>query len=291
MTRLFRQRSLRTALTWASALLLGCALVTYASAQAAPGKTPPPPRPTAPSPAAISAVPHVPDSEDLRRFKGSEIAGRPYSAALPGPLYPATPRVQKQFTVQYIFNYAESTYTPAVALPLVPRTAARRDTPEAALAAFYSAMRNGDYEAWLECWDEPSRKALQEITRKDPKGAESWRAAWRQSFPGRRFLLVDRVETVNFIILDARIEDPAKPGAPQLDQEILVGHKGEWLVSNAFSNDGFVMNHEPGSSKVVKEYELRPSADLAGPAALTGQAQQEFLNKHTRTQSITRTLE
>ncbi len=281
------QRPLKAA---AAACLLLCppsfAVSALAQSTTAPAPVTKADKASKPGPAALPA-----DTRDMRRFTGREIAQRPYSAALPAPLYPTTPRTQKQFTVQYIFNYAEATYTPAVPLPLVSRAAVRRDTPEAALSAFYSAMVNGDYQGWLDCWDEPSRKVLEETTRKNPKGAESWRSAWREGFTGKRFMLIDRMETVNYIILDVRIENPAKPGAFEADQEVLIGQKGQWLLSNTFTNDGLIMNYQPGTTKAVKEFEVRPDVDLVGPAALTGQAQKEFLGHHLTTSSVTKTVE
>ena len=282
--RSFLQQSLPAGGSIAAACAPALLLLTVSgSAQTTPGPAPAGIKGSKPAQALAPA--------DMRRYSNADIAQRPYSTLLPSPLYPSSPRVQKQFSVQYLFNYAESAYTPPVPLPRVARASANRETPEGALSAFYSAMQNGDYEAWLECWDDPSRKELEAETKKSPKGAEFWRANWRKDFPGKRFVLLDRLETVNYIIFNVRIEDSAKPATSDNDQEILVAHQGKWFVSNAFSNDGFVMNFEPGKKKEVKEFEVRPTAELVGPAALTGKAQNEFFANELRTSSVARTIE
>lgn len=245
------------------------------------------------APAAAQAIPAVTAPQYTHSYSAKDIARRPYSPAIPAPLYPSTPRKQSQFTVQYVYNFAQSTYSPSVTLPLVSRASVRRDTPEAALTAFYSAMRSGDYEAWLQCWDEPSRRDLEAQTKEKKNGAEYWRALWRQFYAGKQFVLLDRLETVNYIILDAAIDDPTKPNGRQMDSQTLVGHEGQWWVTNAFTNDGLVMNFDPSAptTEAVKEYDLAPAKDLAGPAALTGQAQKDFYAHHTSTASLTRTVE
>jgi hypothetical protein len=242
---------------------------------------------------APQAAPAVTTPAAKRSYTAKDTAQRPYSPALPAPLYPSTPRKQSQFTVQYVYNYAQSNYTPAVTLPLVSRAAAKRDTPEAALIAFYSAMRSGDYEAWLQCWDEPSRRDLVAKTKEQKNGPEYWRALWRQFYTGRRFVLMDRLETVNYVILDVQIEDPNKPGQNMPDSEVLVGHEGQWWVSNAFTNDGLVMNYDTSAptNKVTKEYDIAPTKELVGPAKVSGDSQKDFFAHHASTASLTRTVE
>jgi hypothetical protein len=116
---------------------------------------------------------------------------------------------------------------------------------------------------------------------------------WRQFYAGKRFVMLDRIETVNYIILDVEIEDSAKPNSKQMDSETLVGHQGQWWVTNAFTNDGLVMNYDPSAptNKAVKEYDIAPAKELIGPAALSGQAQKDFYAHHTSTASLTRTVE
>lgn len=268
----------------ASLLLFAAGIPVYAQA-VRPAQAPPPPGQSAPSAAPSNTV-QVP-------LSSRQLSQRAYSAALPAPLYPATPRKQGQFTVQYVYNYAQSNYAPPVTLPILSRAAATHDTPEGSLTAFYAAMRSGDYEAWLQCWDEPSRRALEAITKSKKNGPEYWRSIWRQIYTGRRITLVDRIETVNYIILDTEIDDPAKPTAKQLDSQVLVGQAGKWLLTNEFTNDGLVENYDPAArvSSVTKDYEIAPLSSLTGPAALSGEAQRDFFAHHAKSASLTRTVE
>lgn len=51
------------------------------------------------------------------------------------------------------------------------------------------------------------------------------------------------------------------------------------------------MNYDGTANKVVKEYEIAPTKELTGPAALTGEAQKEFFARHTTVASVTKTAE
>ncbi len=282
---------MRSGMLQALAVSLACYATGRAqSAPANPNATQPIPKP------AIGQA--LPDGNaaapgSLTPRVSTDIAKRPYTSALPAPLYPSTPRKQSQFTVQYIYNYAQSSYSPPVVLPLLSRGAGKHDTPESTLAAYYSAMRSGDYEGWLQCWDEPSRKALEARTKQQKNGAEYWRALWRQYFANKRFVLKDRLETVNYIILDTDIEDPAHPGAKQPDSEVLTSKLGQWYLTNEFTDDGLVMNFDPSAptAKAVKQFEIAPISQLVGPATLSGQAQKDFFARHTVSSSLTRTME
>lgn len=102
------------------------------SAPTMPAQTTPAPRKPAAADADAPVVPQI----NTHPLGAKELAKRPYSPVLPAPLYPSTPRKQSQFVVQYVYNYAQSTYSPPVNLPQVSRASAQRDTPEGTLIAF-----------------------------------------------------------------------------------------------------------------------------------------------------------
>ena len=58
----------------------------------------------------------VPEKQGVVSYDSQHLKDVPYNESLPKPIFPSTPRVQKEFTVRYIYDYAMSTYTPAVTL-------------------------------------------------------------------------------------------------------------------------------------------------------------------------------
>ena len=86
------------------------------------------------------ATPDVAPVSGARSFDYSHLKDRPYTFGLPTPSFPSSARVQREFVVEYLYDYATSTYTPEVSLPIVPVAQFKRDTPENALIALFSAM-------------------------------------------------------------------------------------------------------------------------------------------------------
>ena len=264
-----------------SALLL-CAFTIGATAQ----------QPAGPAVAGGTAAGQAPKQVD-----NAHVSDRPYNAIFTKPQFPSTGMQQKQFTLQYVYNYAESTYTPAVPLPSVGRSTAKFDTPENALIALYSSMRAGDYDAFLNCWDEPSRAGLEAQAKTTPEFKNKLMANWKTMVAGKPILLTHRLDTVNYIILDATIQNANGPGKSLEDPEVLVFEKGRWVFSNKFRTDGLVSQHAftaPGKvmgDKVTYNFDLRPLLPEPGPGAAANHAQQAFLKTHNRSAAVTETVE
>lgn len=228
-----------------------------------------------------------------RKLDNKEIAQRPYNPIFTPPQFPSSQRQQKQFTVQYVYNYAESTYTPAVPLPSVAKSAAKFDTPENALIALYSTMRNADFSGFLNCWDEPSRAALDAQMKASPPAKQELLAAWKNLIAGKTILLTHRLETVNYVVLDAVVQNAYGPGRPFADSEVLVFEKGRWTLSNQFQTDGLITQHDfkAEGDKVTYDFDLRPLLPEGGAGAAANHAQEAFLKTHNQRSAVSETVE
>jgi hypothetical protein len=212
----------------------------------------------------------------------SHLKDRPYGGSLPRPAYPSTERVQREFVVQYVYDYAYSAYNPAASIPNQPRQQADRSTPEGALTALFSAMRTGDYEGWLACWDEQTRKQLVDTKRQDYRDPAAWLKAWKSSIAGKEVSLIDRVETVSYIILDIRFAG-ASVNAPIVFKSV----KGQWYATNELRDDQMLMNFRPTLAAIRNGVSPESQADLIDGFKQEGDAQKAFLDSHTYREQIT----
>jgi len=247
------------------------------------------------APAAGPAVPAAPAAGQQlpKGLDNQHIAERPYNPIFTKPQFPSSPMQQKQFTVQYVYNYAESTYTPAVPLPTPSRSAIKFDTPENALIALYSAMRAPDFDGFLNCWDEPSRAALQAQVKNSAAFKQKLLDAWKTMVADKPILLTHRLDTVNYIVLDAVIQNAYGPGKPFEDSEVLVFEKGRWVLSNQFQIDGLITQHllKAQGDKVSYDFDLRPLLPEGGAGTAANHAQEQFLKAHNKTSTVTQTVE
>jgi hypothetical protein len=206
----------------------------------------------------------------------SHLKDRPYGGNLPRPAYPSTERVQREFVVQYVYDYAYSAYNPAVSIPNQPRQQVDRSTPEGALTALFSAMRSGDYEGWLACWDEQTRSQLVDTKRQDYRDPASWQKAWKNSIAGKEISLIDRIETVNYIILDFRFAGTSV-NAPIVFKAV----KGQWFATNELRDDQMLMNFRPTLAAIRNGVSPESQAGLIDGFKQEGDAQRVFLDSHT----------
>jgi hypothetical protein len=213
-----------------------------------------------------------------RVFDAQHLKDRPYNGELPKPAFPSTDRVQRSFSVAFVYDYAYSTYTPVVDLPTVLRGQAKRDTPEAAVIAYYSAQRNGDWDAFMQCWTAEDQKRIQEMINTQKITVAALQAEWKQSFGNKPIQLFDRIETIGYVILDVRVPGPQVLQLPAVFKLV----KGEWLVSNDLGESGNPMFglFRPDLAGVIEHIQPVPLAQLTGLRQREAKAQSEFLGGH-----------
>jgi hypothetical protein len=246
-----------------------CSLTAVSSAQVVEV-----PRPAA----GDAALPQV------RSFDPTHLKDRPYSFALPKPSFPSTDRVQREFVVEYLYDYAYSSYTPSVKLPVIPAAKYERDTPEHALIALYSAMRSGDYDDWVKGWDEKGQKQLADGAKNKGQDAAFWRKIWSPVFAAAKDIeLLDRVETSSqYVILDINIHGTSFTHKPVVFQHI----GSEWLATNDLTNNPILYDFRPDLAGLVLPVPPVDASRLDQVNRKELDSQQQFLDQHNQRNRI-----
>jgi hypothetical protein len=214
----------------------------------------------------------------LRAFDMQHLKDVPYNGNLPKPIFPSTDRVQRAFIVEYVYDYAYSAYKPEVVLPVISPLQAKRSTPEDALIGFFSAMRSGDFEAFVKSFDATSQAALRAGVKEKNQGPAYWQNVWKNMFGGKTVTLVDRIETNGFVILDTRLASgPANPPFPTIFK--LVDHN--WVVTNDLEDSPVLDNLPPKLAGEIRRVQPMPLASMTfGAYDQQISAQKDFLNQH-----------
>ena len=214
-----------------------------------------------------------------RSFDLTHLKDRPYTNDLPKPSYPSTERVQREFVVEYLYDYAFSAYTPVVKMPVLPAAQFQRDTPEHALIALFSAMRSGDFENWMKGWDEKERTQLEKGAKEQKQDAVFWRKLWSGAFSSAKDVeLVDRIETASkYVILDVRLPGTNLLRVPNAFKLV----QGQWLATNELSTNPILYQFRPELAGVVN---MVPPVDVSlldKENTAETETQQQFLYQHT----------
>jgi hypothetical protein len=196
---------------------------------------------------------------------------------MPKPQYPSTDRVQREFVVEYVYDYAESRYTPEVPLPIIPRAQVKRDTPESAVVAFFSAMQSGDYESWLACWDADGRQGFEKDAVEQKHDATFWKQMWSKALPqGTKSVMLERIETQNYVIIDVRV-----PGKNPFTYPVVLHlEKGEWKVTNDLQSNPMFTAFRPSLAGQLNLVPPLPLNTIPADSAIAA-AQQAFITQHT----------
>jgi hypothetical protein len=182
----------------------------------------------------------APSIGSYKPISADNLTDREYSNVWPKPSFPSSDREKKQFTVEYVYRYAQSDYKPAVAIPQITHAQSQTDTPEHTFIAFISALKSLDYDWWLSLWDTRSQQMFREEAVSKKQDAAYYKAQWQHQFGGLPVTLYSRVETVQDIMLEYRI-GVQKPGQPTpLYPAPMRNESGRWLLTRELGDSSFV---------------------------------------------------
>jgi hypothetical protein len=217
---------------------------------------------------------------EYRAFDPTHLKDRPYTFDMPKPSYPSTERVQREFVVEYLYDYAFSEYTPVVKLPVAAPGKYERDTPEHALLALFSAMRSGDYDNWVKGWDETGQKQLEADAKNLKQDAAFWRKLWAQTFAkAKDFELTDRVETASqYVILDVRLTGTNLTHVPTVLKRV----GNDWVATNDLTTNPILYQFRPELAGIVNIVPPVDAARLDHENRKELDSQQQFLDDHTQ---------
>lgn len=159
------------------------------------------------------------------------------------PKYETTEPEQEKLTVVSHYTYREQEYDPPIVVqPAVPKAQRRQGTPEEAMLSRVSAMMAGDYEWWLETWDESSRVLTEEANRRSGRTREFFTSWWADTFRLAEIVLVRRIETGPYVVITYRLVTPSGEAAGNGIEFPTVFHRVEdrWLATLDLRQDPLV---------------------------------------------------
>ena len=215
-----------------------------------------------------------------RAFDSTHLKDRPYAFDLPKPSYPSSDRVQREFVVEYLYDYAFSAYTPAVSLPVITADKYERDTPEHAVVALFAAMRSGDYDNWVKGWDQTGQKQLEADAKNQKQDASFWRKLWTEAFTGTKDVkLIDRIETQSqYVILDVSLTGTNLTHVPTVLKRV----GNDWLATNDLSVNPILYQLRPDLAGIINVVPPIEAARLDHENHKQLDSQQQFLDDHTQ---------
>ena len=209
-------------------------------------------------------------------YQPGNLAERPRSIFMPAPSYPTSALKNTQFTVEYVYRYAESHYTPAVPIQNLTRAKAQLDTPEHTFESLISATRSLDYEWFLSLWDAKSQALFREQATTKKQDANFWRERWRASMQGKTVFLQKRLELVNYVILEYSAGAGSAP-TQTLQPVVLKLVDGKWLLTQELAESSVLFFVGQGQASAAGPADFYPIPQYSGqPAPLEGQQELFF---------------
>jgi hypothetical protein len=260
----------RSCVAAVAALCLACATAhspaqTSTTAQASPASS---------APAQTAQAPQAAQPASPKAISSSNLLDRPYGGNWPKPSFPSSDREKKQFTVEYVYRYVESEYTPAVEIPTVLKSQAQTDTPEHTLIALISAMKTLDYDWWLSLWDTKSQELFRDEAKTKKQDAAYWKPIWQAGLVGKPVTLYSRLETPFDITLEFRIgaQQPNRPST--LFPAVFKYESGHWALTRELGESSFLP--WMGRPTLSLNIDLIPVPEYSGkpldPAAMKAQS-------------------
>jgi hypothetical protein len=231
---------------------------------------------TAQTAAKRAPAPPAPPLALDKPISADNLTERGYTDGWPKPSYPSTDREKKQFTVEYVYRYAQSDYNPPVAVPQITHAQSQTDTPEHTFLAFMSALKSQDYDWWLSLWDTRSQQMFRDEAVAKKQDAAFFKAMWQQQFAGRPVTLVSRLETVGDIVLEYRLGVAAQGKQAPLYPAPMRNENGRWVLTRELSDQAFVPFLGQQTISGPLDFEPAPGYSGRPQIAVVTQSQQLF---------------
>lgn len=154
--------------------------------------------------------------------------------------YEAESPVEQSVVITEVFHYTESVYKPGELLKAVSKKQKANSGPEEAFISRMSAIVAGDYDWWLETWDESSRKLVLEKNKASGHDKKFWLEQWKEQFSNRKIVPVRKIETgKDYVIITYKIftEDGKEASSGFELPSILKRINGKWYSTLDLKSD------------------------------------------------------
>ena len=164
-----------------------------------------------PAPTSAENTPVVPD---VRPTPAPPIPARtpvvqtPTPEPAPEPLLALPVHKEARFNGRAV-RFLERRYVPIYPLPHVADKACDARSPEELVAAYTTAMVEGDFYGWLACWDRPGQSRNLRNIQRQGVAKDTVKARWRQMYTGRKQVLTRRIDIPGYVIIYHRGEQMA----------------------------------------------------------------------------------
>lgn len=158
--------------------------------------------------------------------------------------FPAKPPTEKSVLITETFNYTETVFKANGAITVVAKNQKHNDDPETAFISRMSAIVAGDYEWWLETWDEVSRQVV--IERNQAKGYDKnyWLKQWQEQFSNRKITPIRKIVSgPDYVIITYKIftEDGKEASSGFELPSILKRIDGKWYSTLDLKADALLI--------------------------------------------------
>lgn len=120
--------------------------------------------------------------------------------------FDADPPTEKSVKITETYVYQETEYRIGLSVKALPKKNRKHVTAEDAFVSRMSAIQTGDYDWWLETWDEASKKLVQEKNKMAGHDKKFWLEQWKEQFSKRKIVPVRKIETgKDYVIITYRI--------------------------------------------------------------------------------------
>ncbi len=139
-----------------------------------------------------------------------------------------------ELTIENVYYFHVSKYIPSTAeITLLKKPEeASYDTPEDAFISNISSLVAADYKWFQETFTSDARNWYEKTNKEHNRGREWWEEKWRKYYPGKRFVLIKRTESGEFVTITYHCMDSLKTEVKYKSSRTFEKTKdGKWLAT------------------------------------------------------------
>ncbi|MGO4382148.1 hypothetical protein [Pseudoduganella sp. RAF53_2] len=175
--------------------------------------------------------------------------------ALAAPAWSQEPHIGQAephvMTEEIRHSYTVYPYQPQFVLDARSVTVLREEEPESALNAWIGAMRAGQYDLAMSCWDVESQRQISERDKALGKQPSQWLQQWKRLFGNSKVVLSNKIKYGKYWMITYTATDPA--GQVLIHETVALGNsKGKWKLTLALADNAVLNNWESGKTRIER---------------------------------------
>lgn len=161
--------------------------------------------------------------------------------------------VKDKVVVELTYKFISYRYEPPYPITYLQRgEEGKYNSPIDTITTYFSAMRNGDYNLFMSCWDEVSKIEVQKMDKEAGREPQFWIDKWEKWIGGRDLYIDYRVNTGSYILLKYRLTDNKQEKIST--NTIAFKKEGEhWFVTSELSADPVLVYWDKELKKIGRD--------------------------------------